>query len=440
MQKEEIIIIGAGASGMMAARELVKAGYKVVILEGRNRIGGRIQTLVNNEFSTPVEAGAEFIHGALPVTLQLLKEAGIGITSMKGATWQVRNGKLSAEETFFTDWHLLESTLHSLKEDMTIADFITLYFNEEKYAALSAAIRGFAEGYDAADTNRASTFALRDEWLNEEESTNYRVNGGYGKMIQFLEEECVKKGALIQLNAVAKEIQWDQNSVTVICNNGRQFTGTKIIITVPLGVLQQGSSGESALSFVPPLPEKSAAIANMGFGSVIKVLIEFTEPFWKSKQVTKHFGKNADDLGFLISDAAIPTWWTQHPQQHALLTGWLAGPSSQKWKDTSDAMILGEALDSLAAIFPFSKNELKEKIVASRVINWNGDPFALGAYAYATLATNHSIEILNDAAANTIFFAGEAFYAGPAMGTVEAALTSGANVSKRILEIDRKLQ
>ncbi|MEO6167856.1 MAG: NAD(P)/FAD-dependent oxidoreductase [Chitinophagales bacterium] len=437
MQKEEIIIIGAGASGMMAARELVKEGYSVLVLEGRNRVGGRIHTLVNNEFSMPVELGAEFIHGTLPVTMQLLKEAGIGIIPMKGSTWQARNGKISDEESFFADWNLLESTFRSLKKDMTIADFITLYFNDEKHAALRAAIRGFAEGYDAADTHKASVFALREEWLNEEESTNYRVNGGYGKMMQFLEDECVKGGAIIQLNAVAKEIRWEQNQVTVICKSGQQFKGAKIIITVPLGVLQQSASGESALSFIPPLPEKSAAIANMGFGSVIKVLIEFNKSFWKSIALKKHFGKNADELSFLISDAAIPTWWTQHPEQNALLTGWLAGPSSEKWKDANDELIFQQALDSLAAIFPLTKSKLKEMIISWRVVNWNGDLFALGAYAYTTLDSAHSIELLNDTEAGTIFFAGEAFYAGPSMGTVEAALITGSNVSKRILEIGK---
>ncbi|MEO6933649.1 MAG: FAD-dependent oxidoreductase, partial [Chitinophagaceae bacterium] len=83
-EKFDIIIIGAGACGLMAARELGKAGKKVLILEARNRTGGRIHTLHNKKFSIPVDSGAEFIHGDLPLTKNLLTEAGINIREIGG--------------------------------------------------------------------------------------------------------------------------------------------------------------------------------------------------------------------------------------------------------------------------------------------------------------------------------------------------------------------
>ncbi|HZG01862.1 MAG TPA: FAD-dependent oxidoreductase, partial [Chitinophagales bacterium] len=72
----DVIVIGAGASGLVAARELTKHGKKVCILEARDRVGGRIHTARINGFTKPIELGAEFIHGELPLTMSLLKEAG----------------------------------------------------------------------------------------------------------------------------------------------------------------------------------------------------------------------------------------------------------------------------------------------------------------------------------------------------------------------------
>ncbi|MBX7109786.1 MAG: FAD-dependent oxidoreductase [Chitinophagales bacterium] len=434
MQPERIIVIGAGAAGLMAAYELVKEGKEVIILEGRERVGGRIHTLSNNAFSHPVESGAEFIHGALPVTLQLLKEAGIEYEAVSGSVWQIRSGMLQQEEAFYENQALLEERLRELQRDMTVEDFINAFFSDEKHAAIRAYITGFAEGYDAADIKRASIFALRDEWMNEEAGANFRVKGGYIKMIDFLLAECLARGVMLQLHATVKEVTWSGNEVMVSCRNGKQFTGNKVIITVPLGVLLQQAGGESAISFTPEITDARNAIAKMGFGKVIKVLIEFRTAFWKQGDTTKRVGRDGRDLSFLISDAPIPTWWTQHPEQSTLLTGWLAGPAAGKWQITSEEFILEHAMQSLAAIFGTENDELKKMVVASQVANWAADEYTLGAYAYATLDTTQAIDTLNNSVGDTLFFAGEAFYLGPAMGTVEAALTSAIAVSKQILQ------
>jgi phytoene dehydrogenase-like protein len=163
-EKADIIIIGAGACGLTAARELVMAGKKVCVLEARNRLGGRIYTYEGSGFSKPVEAGAEFIHGDLPFTQSLLKEAGISSYSMTGINYQVKNGQLLASENFFEDFPALQEKLTALEEDIPLSGFLDKYLFEEKYKNLCNTIIRFAEGYDAADINKVSTFALRDEW------------------------------------------------------------------------------------------------------------------------------------------------------------------------------------------------------------------------------------------------------------------------------------
>ncbi|HEX8060924.1 MAG TPA: FAD-dependent oxidoreductase, partial [Cyclobacteriaceae bacterium] len=88
-----IIIIGAGAAGLTAARSLGKTGKQVTVLEARNRVGGRIFTSTDGGFSQPVENGAEFIHGDLPLTQQLAKEAGVKFRDGDGRQWNVESGK-----------------------------------------------------------------------------------------------------------------------------------------------------------------------------------------------------------------------------------------------------------------------------------------------------------------------------------------------------------
>ena len=434
MQPGKIIIIGAGATGLMAAYELIKAGREVLIVEARDRAGGRIHTLLNDTFSMPVELGAEFIHGALPVTLQLLQQAGISYEPVSGSTWQMKSGELQQNENYFEDWALLEERLAGLQHDMTVADFINTFFSDDKHAALRASIRGFAEGYDAADISKASTLALRAEWLDEEATTNFRVKGGYGQMISYLLQQCRDAGAAVELNCIAREINWKRHEVIIKCLDGRSFTGSQVIVTVPLGILQQRIAGKSTLSFVPPIPERIKALEWMGYGAVIKVLIEFKTKFWKSALIKKQFGRDTDDLSFLISDEPVPTWWTQHPEEYALLTGWLAGPAAAKWQDATEQFIFENALLSLAAIFKMDIDELKDNVAAWQVANWTADPYAMGAYAYATLDTATSIALLGHPVEDTLFFAGEAFYHGPAMGTVEAALTSAIAVTHRMLQ------
>ena len=97
-QPENIIVVGAGAAGLIAARELGRAGKKVTILEARDRCGGRIHPLPSAEFGYPAEGGAEFVHGKAPMTRRLLGEAGLSTLRIKGARWSVEKGVLSCDD------------------------------------------------------------------------------------------------------------------------------------------------------------------------------------------------------------------------------------------------------------------------------------------------------------------------------------------------------
>src|SRR3569833_2119816 len=116
MMQEPILIIGAGAAGVMAAYDLSRAGLPIVVLEAMDGPGGRIHTIHGEGFSTPVEGGAEYVHGSLPITLGLLKEAKISYSVVVGNMSRVRKGQWIEDDLFSRDWEELLQRMEGLKE------------------------------------------------------------------------------------------------------------------------------------------------------------------------------------------------------------------------------------------------------------------------------------------------------------------------------------
>ena len=140
---ESVIVIGAGAAGLMAAYELSKKGKQVIILEAANRLGGRIHTLVDSSFSQPIELGAEFIHGDLELTLSLLKEAHTDYHAITGKMLRLEKGKFKKENDDPDHWGELMERMRELKEDLPLSQFLRRYFNDEAYAGLRESAKGF---------------------------------------------------------------------------------------------------------------------------------------------------------------------------------------------------------------------------------------------------------------------------------------------------------
>ena len=103
MKEYDVLVIGAGAAGLMAAHEIALAGRKVCVIEAKEKCGGRIQTFYTAA-NYPLEAGAEFIHGDLPLTMQLAKKAGLNTSTVGGSIWQKKDGGLQEQEDFIDDY------------------------------------------------------------------------------------------------------------------------------------------------------------------------------------------------------------------------------------------------------------------------------------------------------------------------------------------------
>lgn len=416
----DVIIIGAGAAGLMAARELSRAGKKVLILEARNRIGGRILPLNESDFDYPAQGGAEWVHGEAPVTRTLVKEAGLTFIPEDGEVWSMRDGELVQMTQFVTNDPVLKEKTQLLTEDIPLSKFLSRYLAEEKYAKLRNSIIKMAEGYDAADPELVSTFMIRDAWLIDSTWNDGRIKEGYTALLQFLENDCKKYGVQILLNTRVVKIEVSDPDV-LIQTSDRKFTTYRVVVTVPLPLLKE-------IQFVPSIEKKLEAASRIGFGGVIKVLLKFKTRWWIDS-----LGKDMSTMSFMLSNEPFMTWWTQYPVINPVLTGWIAGPEVLKYKDTSSEQLVELAIESLSRIFKVDKAFLQQNLVTARSFNWPIDPFTKGSYSYSTYKTEDAYEILADPISNRIFIAGEAV--GKASATVEGALESGQRVALQILDL-----
>lgn len=417
---DHIVVIGAGASGLMTARELARAGKRVTILEGRDRCGGRIDPLPVSEFGYPAEGGAEYIHGEAPVTRALLREAGIATLPIAGDRWVAQDGAFSQEEIRDYQNPELHRILHQLTDDLTVTEFLVKHFAGPEHDRLRYAIERMVEGYDAADPAKASILALREEWLDGDRGTQSRVAGGYGAMIQFLIGECRKHGAALRLGAKVVAIETNNSKAVVRCADGNQHACGAVVVTVPLPLLAE-------IEFPPADRGRIAATAQIGFGNVIKLVLRFRNRWWQEQR------SDLADMLFLLSDEAIPVWWTQLADERPVLTGWFAGPRTQSMSGLDEAQLIKTGVASLAKLFQLQSAQLEQGLVAARAINWSKDPFARGAYSYATTQTRQALPVIDDLGDSPIRFAGEAFYRGKDIGTVEAALANGLATARAIL-------
>lgn len=419
---QTIIIIGGGAAGLMAAYKLSAQNNKVILLEAADRLGGRIHTYTNDSFSMPVELGAEFVHGKLPVTLGLLKEAGIKYYKVAGKTINLRKGESEKENSYNDRWNEALKQMKALKHDMPLSEFLIKYFNDDKYAHLRNSVKGFAEGFDLADVSKASTLSLYNEWAHEDD-VQYRIDGGYIQLLNYFEAESKKKGCVIYNNCCVKKINWSKNEVSILTMCSRYFKADKIIITVPLSALQANASDVNYIEFEPAINNYLNAAKNIGFGTVLKFILEFDEPFWNNQY------KN---VGFIFSNENIPVWWTQLPNRQPILTGWLGGLKALELKNKTDEELLMQSLQALAASFALPVEVLHKKLKAHKIINWTNIEHIYGGYSYNMVGSVESKKILQQPVDNTIFFAGEGTYEGESEGTVEAALISAENALSQL--------
>ena len=430
----DVVIIGAGVSGLAAASELRKSGLSVLILEARDHVGGRAWTRHEPDLSAPIELGAEFIHGRVPETFELLREVGKAALDTSGAHWTLRNGKLvrNTEDLFGAIQAALERSNVLKEPDVSFETWLShsAQYGLSPEAAVMA--RAFVEGFDAADPARVSAHFVAREWGSGGmlDSPQFRPLGGYSSVLAALAGAVDRERIRLQLQTVVREVRWKRGSVeidAIFLDQPFSVQAACAIVTLPLGVLQAPAEASGAVRFVPALDAKQNALQGLVSGPVLKLSLRFRRAFWEELD-----GGRYEDASFFHSAATVfRTFWTSLPLRAPLLTAWIAGPKAARLSTSAMPDIVRQALESLSTVFggrPPSEFELE----AAYLHNWQTDPFARGAYSYMAVGGGDARRMLAEPLEDTLFFAGEATDTEDEAATVTGALQSGERAAREV--------
>lgn len=426
----DVAVLGAGAAGLSAARLLAESGCSVLILEARDRIGGRILTVADPALSFPIELGAEFIHGRAPATLELLKRAGAGAIDTAGSRLTVQDGRERPRDAVFGAALELMRQVDSMSEaDLSVEDFLARHAGDRALEAACSHVRMMVEGFDAADPRRASVRAIAREW-NAMDGGQSRPANGYGALVALLARALDDAGAFLKLQTAVEAVDWAGNEVRISASTPAgpfQAVARRALVTFPVAVLQLPPGAPGAVRFAPPLDEKADALRGVASGPVVKVVLRFRRAFWEEVQ-----GGRFQQAGFVHSPQSLfPTIWTSLPGRVPLLTAWTGGPRAQRLQGAKPSELVGAALESVQSSFGVGP-AVRDELAASYVHDWQQDPYSRGAYSYVTVGGGGAPEALARPLRNLLFFAGEAASTAD-LGTVEAALQSGQSAARQIL-------
>lgn len=429
-ERADVIVIGAGAAGVVAARELTGRGMRVAIVEARGRIGGRVHTL--REGHVTVEAGAEFVHGRPDALWRPIRAARLPVYDVTNRHWWFDGRELRERPDF---WQEIDQVLGRLDrigdQDISFTAFAEAHCRDEPARGLVPLARSFVEGFDAADADRVSA-----QWLGKSQAASdqvegdrlFRLAGGYDAVIDWLWAGIDPACASIHLNTIVTDIHWSPGSVEVATQSAlgggnRTLRATRALVTLPVGVLKARPGERGAVRFVPDLPEKRQALDRLEMGPVVKAILRFSEPFWE---------RRIDQLAFMHGqEIAFPTWWTLLPMRAPVLIGWAGGPAAARLSRSGDP--LAQAIESLARLLKIETHRLHAMLEWGEVFDWPADPFARGAYSYVPVGGIDAPDMLARPVQRTLYFAGEATAQGGIGGTVDAAITSGRRAAREII-------
>jgi len=428
----DVIVIGAGAAGLAAARRLAERSMRVILIEARDRIGGRVWSQTTGRSDVVAELGAEFIHGQARETAGLLREAGSAAVEIRSESWACgENGNLLRDkDDFFVAAGIFEQA-RALGNDESVDDFLRRFASDDTMRDTVAAARTFVEGFEAADPRIASAQAIADEWRSGVDSTSARPVRGYAPLFRRLREDCAAAGVRTLLSTVVRAISWQRGEVTIESENidGKSETvrARAAIVTLPIGVLRHRE--ESRVTFTPDLPApKHEALAGIVMGEVVKVLLLFRTPFWERLKN----GRYAQAAFFHCYTQPLAAYWTQLPMCSNLIVAWAGGPRATALDRMTESQRIELALNGFGALLgqpAIAKREFERGLTH----DWSNDPFARGAYSYIMVGGTDARAKLAAPLENTLFFAGEATSNDGQGGTVNGALETGERAAREAI-------
>jgi monoamine oxidase len=446
----DCLIVGAGVAGLAAGRMLAAAGKRVVILEARDRVGGRILTRrINGVGSSgwlPVELGAEFIHGLPDELWMLVRQAKLLTYELQGSRLLLANGRLEQQDD---QEDRISDVLQGLEtwmsartglRDMTFADYLNLASLDKRQAQAAS---DYVEAFNAADRQVIGIAALAKQQRAEdaiEGDRIFRVQMGYDTIPHLLRDDIVSAGSPVLLKHKVLRVTWCPGSVRVsgLDDGNREFMlhGRRAIITLPLSILQTGM-----VEFEPNPSAVLAQAARMRMGTVVRVILVFRSRFWRDESWTiarPSVKTELEDLSFLFTPHRTPaTWWTPMPNDAPMITGWIGGPAAEEFQKNLRANgpdeLLSECLRVLSAAFGVPEAELERSLSSWHRHDWDADEFARGAYSYVPSGALDASDKMTVPVEDTLYFAGEHTDTTGHWGTVHGALRSGLRAAGQLL-------
>ncbi|WP_322816045.1 NAD(P)/FAD-dependent oxidoreductase [Chloroflexus sp.] len=400
----DVLVIGAGIAGLAAAYALQAAGLQVIVVEARQRIGGRIWT--DTRYG-PVECGAEFIHGHRAATWELVQRAGLPTSRWgRDRLFAVGNQILAANQSLGQSVIALYQHICNYRgPELSVAELL-----EQSAAApeVKILVGRWLANIEGADLNQLSATALaRERRLSTIGEDNFHIDCGYERLLAPL-----SVGLRIELGAAVTLVRWDSDQVEVGLVDGRRLQAHYLVVTVPVSLLQAGIP-----AFDPPLPaEKQAAIAAIPMGHVTKLVIWFDRQFWP-------------DFTVLSTDGEIATWWPVLSAHTPTLMGYMGGRQALMVADLGQDKAITVALCELQHLFGV---DVRPYYRDGCLIDWSRDPWSRGAYSFSA-ANTPAARVALAAPLGPIHFAGEATVTGAEIATVHGAFESGRRAARAIL-------
>jgi monoamine oxidase len=415
--KPDLIVVGAGIAGLYAARRLARAGARVTVLEGRSQPGGRILTERPSQSASPVELGAEFVHGRSPELHQLIKEAGLELERVEGEHYELDAGEVRPAKVL---GEVLDALGHPGVDDAGTALDLAKerHFGREQTRWLTH----FVEGFHAAPPDRVSARSIvRQSAATESQS---RCRQGYGALIDYLCAELVNAGASLGFGSRVESVVVEPHGV-VVRDQWREHHAGACIVALPLPMHQ--APKELGGVELDPAPEAvTVASRRLESGLALRVTLRLAEP--------AEFQRALPHGSFIhVLDEDFPTWWSGSDGNEPRLVAWCGGPRCARL--AGERRAAAAALEVLGRITGKTVPELRALVREVHVHDFGVDHFSRGAYPYE-LAEETDGDLPLVAGRAPLLVAGD-FFDADEVGTVSAAVKSGHAAASVLLGEER---